>query len=494
MTRRKSRPLLPHEILANLHPSSQNFGYASSSLSFESDFQPKTLSSQSSAELGQTAPEIAREESQSGTFGSDEDMALALPHQTAQVSHSAKTIQAEPAKIFTDMSTKDLFTRSQDDENNAARRSMLSRSLSQQVPRKHQPNSNLNHRSISFLAHNHEGSHERVSIASSGQGDHKGAENLLNQRSLERVSSLVRLSMSLDGKAKVTTGSGMTPSPPRSKPATQPAHPIGGRSIGMQRSQSLVETGQKDSQDPASIPPLRRRATGRSRDARTWEFYCDKDARDALNEHAEREESGSATAAIALLKSNSNSTRAITAKIRTKQGHLERGDLAASVDAEKGCKRPKLGRSKSSAANMQSHSVARHKDIAKTMKRLHKSGSQSAIFDLYEGDSDEENWVPGTQMSNPPRRQLIHTFHSRRILEESRHDPSSSRALTKKGSGGFRKSTIAVNANGSDRKENQAPEIDDEVATLMGQADLPRAADEMDCVQNLLSLSQGAWQ
>ena len=42
----------------------------------------------------------------------------------------------------------------------------------------------------------------------------------------------------------------------------------------------------------------------RSRDARTWEFYCDSDARNALTEQAEREEKGSATAAIGLIGKN----------------------------------------------------------------------------------------------------------------------------------------------------------------------------------------------
>ena len=51
------------------------------------------------------------------------------------------------------------------------------------------------------------------------------------------------------------------------------------------------------------VPYSRHSMSGRSRGARTWEFYCDSDARNALTEQAEREESGSATAAFEMIRS-----------------------------------------------------------------------------------------------------------------------------------------------------------------------------------------------
>lgn len=48
-------------------------------------------------------------------------------------------------------------------------------------------------------------------------------------------------------------------------------------------------------------------------------------------------------------------------------------------------------------------------------------------------------------------------------------------------------------SSSSEDKENSAPEVDDEIAAFMSESG-PREVEDLDCVQNLLSLSQAAWQ
>ena len=54
--------------------------------------------------------------------------------------------------------------------------------------------------------------------------------------------------------------------------------------------------------------------------------------------------------------------------------------------------------------------------------------------------------------------------------------------------------TSSTNSSTSEEKENEVHKVDDEVAAFMGDTVPPREADDLDCVQNLLSLSQAAWQ
>ena len=127
-----------------------------------------------------------------------------------------------------------------------------------------------------------------------------------------------------------------------------------------------------------------------------------------------------------------------------------------------------------------------------------KPHSQLAIYQDASGDSDKENWVPGTQSSNPaPRMSQTNTKQSlgsqRGVLQENTHIPSHSASL---------EALMSRDINQSNRREKKAQKhssgkvgsrVDTEVSKLMGETDLPREEDDLDAVQNLLSLSQGAW-
>ena len=382
----------------------------------------------------------------------------------------------------------------------AVRNGGLSRSLSQTLPKKRRPESFGNRRCASFIIHNdgdHAGYPSATALAPRDMEQGEGIiETTKSSHSLRRTSSLVRLSMSLDGKAQVTTSAGTTPSPPRSQ--TVPYVDLARRpDAGLRRSFSATEPGEKDSPNSLPNPIIRHQATGRSRDARTWEFYCDKDARDALTEQAEREESGSATAAIALIKSNSNTSKAITVKSNKRNAHTQKREAAKRLKANgQTMQKPKLERSQSSFAKMQTATKLSPSTEAKAGKAHRKAGSQSAVFEIYEGDSDKENWVPGTQHRSPARHRPTGSTHSRRILRESLHHSSGLGALMSQErnvSSGL-SSLKSTSSSASEEKENGAPEINHEISAFTGNTMAPREADDLDCVQNLLSLSQATWK
>ena len=232
--------------------------------------------------------------------------------------------------------------------------------------------------------------------------------------------------------------------------------------------------------------------SGRSRDARTWEFYCDSDARNALTEQAELEESGSATAAIGLIRSHSNKSKTITPNLNKRIAQTQKSDSAKRVKAD-GQKtgKPKLGRATSSIGRMQTTSS--NSQFPKPAVKHTKSNSQTFIWQEQDGDSDKENWEPGTQTRNPPRPRPGRS-RTTMILEESLRIPSQSSSLdalmSRESNTSRRRSEKGSNFEG---KENAGGVVDDEVAAFMGDSG-PREVEELDCVQNLLSLSQAAWQ
>ena len=310
---------------------------------------------------------------------------------------------------------------------------------------------------------------------------------------LKRTPSLIRFSMSLDGKAQVTTDEGSSPSPPRSQPL-----PVGTsqRPSGLQRSKSAVGTGNRFSldQDGMQSQLPRRTMTGRSRDARTWEFYCDSDARNALTEQAEQEQSGSAIGAIGLIRSRSNKALLANPNKRNAQAPSHEAMKRVKPAGQKSTK-PKLARTTSSMARLQTGNCNPQKIISAKEKGWKRS-PQPTLLQASSWDSDKENWEPGTQTSNIRRARAPDASSQARraILKESAHIPSHSTslgALLNQENVALRRPTLKV--EGSSEQE-QNSEDDEEVAAFMRGSSLPREEEDLDCVQNLLSLSQGAWR
>ena len=367
----------------------------------------------------------------------------------------------------------------------------LIRSLSQTSPIKRRPAYLANRRSAPFIIHDEQRNISQPPKEGLGQTDsvHDAAKS---SQALKRTSSQVRLSLSLDGKAEVTTKTGMTPSPPRSQPI--PLSNSAPRSqVGLQRSYSALEPTNSPMTDVFQMPYSRRPMPGRSRDARTWEFYCDSDARNALTEQAEREEKGSATAAISLIRSHSNKGKVMTPNSNKRNAHTQKPEFAKRLKGNgQKTSKPKLARATSSVARLQTiYGNAPKQKMVKAGDKDPKSSSQSAVYQEYEGDSDKENWEPGTQTTNPRRRRPANSQWVARILEENLRVPSQSSSLDN-----FlnrEKNTPRRLGTKGSSSESSGSEVDEDVAAFMGER-VPREEEDLDCVQNLLSLSQAAWQ
>lgn len=307
---------------------------------------------------------------------------------------------------------------------------------------------------------------------------------------LKRTSSFVRLSMSLDGKAKVTINNDNSPSPPRIQPSVLSAKTS--RSGPLQRSQSAIEPGDrpKENQNMAFIPWPRRTISGRSRDARAWEFYCDSDARNALTEHAEQEQSGSAVGAIALMRSRTKNMLASNKNKRNLQTSKAETVKRVKASGFSKTEKPKLYRSSSSTARLQSVSGENRKQQSNSKNQIPKDGTKSVIFRSPSGDSDKENWEPGSHTGNSRRRQVprVQCNTQRPILKENPRIPSQSSSL------GAVLNRENMTPGRDRRKAADSAEEDGEVAAFMGESSVRREEEDLDCVQNLLSLSQGAWR
>ena len=311
---------------------------------------------------------------------------------------------------------------------------------------------------------------------------------------LKRTSSLIRLSMSLDGKAQVTTDDGGSPSPPRSQTLPMVSSQ---RPSGLQRSKSAVVPGIPFSPFPDVMPLQvpRRTMTGRSRDARTWEFYCDSDARNALTEQAEQEQSGSAIGAIGLIRSRSNKALSANSNKRNAQASSNEAVKRMKPSVQTSVK-PRLVRTKSSVARLQTCNGNIQK-TASTKEDAWKPSSQPTPLQASSGDSDKENWEPGTQTSNQRRARAPNTSSQarREILKDSAHIPSHSTSLEALlNQENVTPRRPSPKTGGSGDGSGEEVEDDEEVAAFMSRSSLPREEEDLDCVQNLLSLSQGTWR
>ena len=283
--------------------------------------------------------------------------------------------------------------------------------------------------------------------------------------------------MSLDGKAELISSD---PSPqrllsprPSSSGSATPLKRIG----GLQRSQSALSFGPfigASTEDPL-IPRLPR---GRSRDARSWQFACDAEARDELTTQAENESNGSAVAAISLLRSTSKSALQPNSNKRNKS--------AAKDVPIAGAKKPKLGRAQSGLARLQSTGLELRPQSSKGKDGLMHSPS---------GDSDKENWVPHDGGGNARRRplpsgRLDNQPASKPVLGDIFNPPTHSANI-----GGSRNKRRKV-ANAApkifDDQEN-SNEVPKEIENFMRGEVSPSKRGEVEGAKALLAM-MGAWR
>ena len=252
------------------------------------------------------------------------------------------------------------------------------------------------------------------------------------RRELRKSSSLIRLSMDSEGKAMVTTKDASSPSPPRPQ-------------------QHRLPGNTSSSEDLSSLPPpngLKRSFSGRSRDSRSWEFWCDKESRNELETAAVRDARGSATGAIGLLRNASG--RSVLGTLSSKQNQIHPD---SNKRQRHELKRSTVQRSSTASARLQDSHGARD--------------AHAPAVSLKRSESDKENWSPHNGSSesrfSDPQRNSTKRSESSKHLIEGRTDP----------------------------------EADPELAAFMGRGKKVTKAsgdDDLDCVHGLLSLSQGNWR
>ncbi|OJD16973.1 hypothetical protein AJ78_02907 [Emergomyces pasteurianus Ep9510] len=291
-----------------------------------------------------------------------------------------------------------------------------------------------------------------------------------NTPSPQKPLDSIRISLSADGEALIRAAN--EESPTKNSPAllhnTRPAFG------GLRRSISAFPLGSlkgiKEQQDP--------RPFGRSRDSRNWELYCDTDARTALL--------GSKNSILSSTSQTGNLSRRKSDLAHSRKALMPRTNLPNTLplSEEPRGKRKKISRAMSSLARLESG----HRGSTT------KVGEGS--IDFCAGDSDKENWIPGTQMSaarRAPKKQ-----RSRRAVlqkpnrigdgQNTKKLPVADSNKTQRGfGGGFANpnpSPADEDGNDGTEKSNGRP---DELSRLSQDEDL-------DCIQGLLSLSQGAWK
>ncbi|KAI1431657.1 hypothetical protein GGR50DRAFT_678395 [Xylaria sp. CBS 124048] len=367
-------------------------------------------------------------------------------------------------------------------------------------------------------------------------------------------SSQVRLSLSLDGKAELISAQ---PSPPRAAPQpilhAETLPPFSGRTLQRSRSAfsgiTLPPISTLTKTLGAPFPPQFTR--GRSRDVHAWESCCEADTRDELTRQAENEASGSAVAAISLMRSSSSSaslsnlihnyssnSRSPSQSGILQPNSLKRNALSAprlSLDRKPGRTKPStpINRYASVEASENVVDVGRDEDALGPEKKKRKSHH----FILSpSGDSDKENWSPDKDGHPDHRRHLplpgagipsaktgaAVPRNPRRVGHVLGEQDAATKRQFPNGSADMRNhhmnrantaptlgprmrkagdTALSIFEDGASSDENGPPTRPrgptrnaDEVERFMRGEVSPSKRPDMDCIAGLLSLSQGNWR
>jgi hypothetical protein len=359
------------------------------------------------------------------------------------------------------------------------------------------------------------------------------------------TSSKFRLSLSLEGKAEIVSS---LQSPPR---PVEPALPLDVTTLppvraprSLQRSRSALPgiTLPPISTLTANLPPQLPR--GRSRDVSAWESCCDADTRDELTKLAENESSGSAVAAISLLRSSSQTSSLgnlvhghIPNSSNVLRPNNSKRNAAPTNRRDSNNKKPKLSRSSSSVARLQSvangTAFEEPEKVVEDLEPVKKpgKGSLSVILSPSGGDSDKENWSPDEEGNPMARRRPLPSIAAAavsavakgvnprragpRVLGESAGKGNGSKRIILGGrantapaprlrGGKMINSSVSIfeddehEEDENDEAEGNMPEkharSDDEVERFMRGEVSPSKKGDVDCVAGLLALSQGNWR
>jgi len=306
----------------------------------------------------------------------------------------------------------------------------------------------------------------------------------------------LRLSLSFDGEAMVRKEDEMTPSPPKSRNALRIAMSSDGEAViraenepspsknrvamlsvrrtrtsGLRRSSSAIFPA-----TPRTGMTEKDRVFGRSRDPRNWESFFDTDARSALSTPTSSQTQTAPNSSPGLFQSRSQRSLSRTMSARHSLTSVHADSARTPISQSMGEKRRKLSRTVSSLGRLETE---RNKP-SNLPSKLSKSNKPD--LELDPGDSDKENWVPGTRSSQVRRRTTSHA--PRQVLR----DANTNRRVSAIGNG-KRNRPYPTGTQGKVPTELSA-----DVSAFMSSGTGGSQEDDLDCVQGLLSLSQGAWR
>ncbi|KAI0125881.1 homeobox transcription factor [Xylariales sp. AK1849] len=343
-------------------------------------------------------------------------------------------------------------------------------------------------------------------------------------------SSQFRLSLSLEGKAEIAQASPPRPAQPQFLMDTATLPPVRAPRL-LQRSHSALPgiTLPPISALTAILPPQLSR--GRSRDVHAWESCCEADTRDELTKLAESESSGSAIAAISLLRSSSQTT-SLSNLIH---GHVPGPNVLRPNSSKRNAppsrrdstKKPKLARASSSVARLQSLPPAptnvileKPEKVVEDFEPVKKAGL--AIVLSPGGDSDKENWSPDEEGNPITRRRPLPSAGPAKTLTAAAgtarrlgHRVLGEQGTAKRQLLSSRTNTAPVprtrgvktvdasvlifedegeQNDGGEGVAKKGKRSEEEVERFMRGEVSPSKKGDVDCVAGLLALSQGNWR
>lgn len=306
----------------------------------------------------------------------------------------------------------------------------------------------------------------------------------------------LRLSMSFDGEALVRQEDEMTPSPPKGRNSLRIAMSSDGKAVirgedepspsknrvamfsvrrtklsGLRRSSSAAFPA-----TPRVGASEKDRVFGRSRDPRIWESAFDTDARSALSTPTSSQTAPNASPGLF----QSRNPRSLTRSASTRHNLIHAESARTPISQSMGEKRRKLSRTVSSLGRLETERNRSSTYSSKLPKSM--TSKTKPDLEMDPGDSDKENWVPGTRSSQVRRRTTSHA--SRPILREANRNRGLGISSSAKRNRNF----------GSSTQGKAPPELSADVSAFMTGGSGGSQEDDLDCVQGLLSLSQGAWR
>ncbi|KAI9886854.1 MAG: hypothetical protein M1823_001353 [Watsoniomyces obsoletus] len=307
-----------------------------------------------------------------------------------------------------------------------------------------------------------------------------------------RSSSSLQLRLSFDGKAQVVEADEDDDPFGWSQPIiTTRGHPSQHRIRGLQRSHSAILSSEEFRPPSTGLTPPRGKfsAIGRLPGSREWEIFCDGSTienRQMMSGGVVRR--GELSVDVVPRFNLHRPLPAIKSMIPSRRESSSSKRAAATTNS----KIPKLGRATSSLARLQTYSESADEP---PLKR--KPSPSSTQLHVEGGESDKENCAPEDEVQPQGLRQdMLPRQSTRAVLGESgsrerKSNPMkrAGKALTghrrrqrTKDESEKRKESVQVEVHDDDNEEKKEPSIVEE------------EEEELNCVQTLLSLSQGSWR